>query len=108
MDIKIHDKGFIVFLLVCFITISIFLSAFFGIGGLRVFLGIILVSLPIYFMIDVFDLSAGEKFVLSFIFGITVFPSLVYALGLLISFRLSIFVVFVFLMALAFLVRKYK
>ena len=108
MELKIQDKGFVAFLLACFLIISIFLFVFFGMTGFRVFLGIILVSLPIYLIIDTFDLSSGEKFVFSFILGITVYPSLVYALGLLIPFRMSIAVVFVFLMLIAIILRKFK
>ena len=108
MEFKIKDKGFVAFLLVCLLTISIFSFVLFGMTGLRVFLGIILFSLPIYFIIDKFDLSYGEKFVFSFILGITVFPSLVYVLGLLIPFRISIFIVFVFLMIVAVLIWKLR
>lgn len=108
MELKIQDRGFAVFLLVCLAMILAFSFLLFGVAGLRVALGIIFVSLPFYLIMNNFELGEGEKFVLSFIFGVTIFPSLVYALGFLISFRISIFIVFIFLMMAAILVWKFK
>ena len=108
MEFKIKDKEFAAFLLVCSLTILLFLFLLFGIAGLRVALGILFISLPFYLIANNFDLGEGEKFVLSFVFGITVFPSLVYLLGLLISFRVSIFIVFAVLMIVAFLAKKFR
>ena len=108
MEFKIKDKGLAAFLLVCLLTILLFSFWLFGITGLRVALGILFISLPFYFITNNLDLGEGEKFVLSFAFGITIFPSLVYLLGLLISFRMSIFIVFVFLIIVAILMRKFR
>lgn len=108
MELKIKDKGFIAFLLACSLAILLFSYFLFGIAGLRVALGIFLVSLPFYLIINNFDFSEGEKFVLSLLFGATIFPSLIYALGLLVSFRMSIFIVFLFLIIMAVMIWKFK
>jgi len=71
-------------------------------------LGIILLFIvPIYFILDNFDLGQDEKIVFSFFLGVGIFPSLVYWLGLFISFRLSIFIAFVVLIVVGLLVRKF-
>lgn len=108
MELKVKDKGLAVFLLACLLVISLFSYFLFGITGIRVILGIVFVSLPFYFILNNFNLEEGEKFVFSLLFGITIFPSLVYALGFLISFKISIAIVFVFLLIVAFLVSKFK
>lgn len=108
MEIKIKNKEFAAFLLVCIFTILLFSFFLFGMAGARVFLGILFVSLPFYVILNNFGLDEGEKIVLSIVFGITIFPSLVYTLGLLVSFRVSILIVFVFLIVLEIIVWKYK
>ena len=108
MELKIKDKGFAAFLLVCFIAVLIFSYALFGMAGLRVALGIVFVSLPFYFILNNFDFGQGEKFVFSLVFGITIFPSLVYALGFLVSFKISIVIIFILLIVVALTVRKLK
>ena len=101
------------FLELWYIIISIHLagrisiSCLYHISG-RIVLGIIFVSLPFYFMLNNFDLEHGEKFVFSLVLGITIFPSLVYALGFILSFRISIVVVFIFLLIAAFIMSKFK
>ena len=108
MEFSIKDKGFAAFLLVCMLTISLFSFFLFGMAGLRVALGILFISFPFYLILNKFGLSDGEKFILSFIFGITIFPSLVYLLGLLASFRISIFIVFAFLILAAVSINMFK
>ncbi|MEK6946855.1 MAG: hypothetical protein AABX32_04575 [Nanoarchaeota archaeon] len=108
MEFKIKDKGFAVFLLACLLVILIFSYALFGMAGLRVALGIIFVSLPFYFILNNFNLEEGEKFIFSLVLGITIFPSLVYALGFLISFKISITIAFIFLLIVAFTMPKIK
>jgi hypothetical protein len=80
----------------------------FGITGLRIVFGLVFISVPFYLILNKFKLPEGEKFVFSFLLGITMFPSLVYLLGLVISFRMAIALVFVFLMGIAIALRKYK
>ena len=88
--------------------VLIFFFVLFGITGARLVLGIAFLSLPFYLIFDSFNLASGEKFVFSTLLGITIFPSLVYITGLVISFRISIIVIFVILLIISFSVRKFK
>ena len=83
-----------------------FLYYFFGMTGARVGLGILFVSLPFYILLGAFSLSEGEVAVFSILAGFTLFSSVVYLLGLAISFRISILIAFAVLMGVAVVVRK--
>jgi len=102
------DKIKLIFLLCVFLTISLFSFFLFGMVGIKIFLGIIFVSLPFYFILGNFELEEGELFVFSLMLGITLFPSLVYLIGLLISFRISIILVFLILISAAFGIKKIR
>ena len=78
----------------------------FGMTGVRVGLGILLVSIPFYILLGAFSLSEGEVAVFSILAGFTLFSSVVYLLGLAISFRISILIAFAVLMGVAVVVRK--
>ena len=80
------------FHLLVLLVILIFSFVLFGLTGVRVVFGIVLVSLPFYLLLALFNLSEGEKAVFSILMGLTIFSSLVYLLGLFISFRTGIFV----------------
>ena len=108
MKLSNDSKELIVFLSIIAIVIAIFSFALFGITGIRVFLGIIFISLPFYLLLDNFKLTLGEKFVFSIILGITILPSLAFLLGFVISFRLAIWAVFIVLIIAAVVLRKYK
>ncbi len=82
-----------------------FSYALFGIIGARVVLGILFVSSPFYFILSSFKLDEAEKFVFSILMGLTIFPSLAYALGLVISFRVGILAVFAALVMVGFVAR---
>ena len=86
----------------------IFSYILFGITGIRVALGIIFISLPFYLVLNNFELAEGEKLVFSILLGLTIFPSLAYLLGLVVPFRIAIASVFVLLIAIWLLLRKYK
>ncbi len=101
-------KELMMFLSVATPTIMIFSFVLFGITGSRVVLGIIIMWLPFYLILSHLDIALGERFVFSLILGVTLFPSIVFLIGFLISFRLSIAVTFLLLMAVFFLIRKYK
>ena len=88
------------------IVITIFSFVMFGITGIRVVFGIILLSSPFYVMLGSLKLTEGEKYVFSVLLGLTIFPSLVYLLGLVISFKIAIFAVFAALMGMA-IAKKY-
>ena len=92
------------------IVVIILLFFFFilGFSGMMTALGIILLFIiPIYLILDNFDLGQDEKLVFSFFLGVGIFPTITYWLGLFISFRLAILITFVILLAVAFLVGKY-
>lgn len=79
-----------------------------GFSGMMAALGIILLFIvPIYLIIDNFDLRQDEKIVFSFFLGVGIFPSLVYWPATIISFRMSIFIAFVVLVVTGILFRKY-
>ena len=91
MNLKSSElKGLIVFLLITIFIVMIFSFALFGITGIRVVLGTIFVSLPFYIILGNFGLAEGEKHVFSVLLGLTIFPSLAYLFGLVISFRTAI------------------
>ena len=90
-------KELLVFLAIISAIIGAFLTFYFGIAGLKVFIGIIMMSLPFCILLNAFEIAEGEKFILSLIFGITLFPSFAYLLGFFISFRMAIAAVLVLL-----------
>ena len=108
MKISNEQKELLVFLAIISLIIGAFLTFYFGLAGLKIFIGIIMSSLPFYIFLNTFNLAESEKFVLSLIFGMTLFPSLVYLLGFFMPFRMSIAVVFVILTGLACLSRYFK
>lgn len=100
-------RELMVFLFIILLVIIVFSFALFSFTGIRVVFGIIFISFPFYLILNNFELNQGEKFVFSVLMGLTLFSSLVYILGLVISFRISIFVVFVFLIAAAFIIKRF-
>jgi len=90
------------------IAILAFSFAIFGISGVRVVLGIVFITIPFYFILNNFQLSDSEKFVFSLLFGITIFPSLVYLLGFLISFKLSILIVFLIMITVGIFAKRIR
>lgn len=105
---EFNEKGFLAFALILAAAIAVFSFALFGLTGARVVFGIIFVSVPFYLMLNNFWLAEGEKIVFSVLSGLTIFPSLVYIFGFLISFRISIIIVFVALIVVAILLHKYR
>ena len=96
-----------VFLLIIALSVLVFSFVLFGTTGIRVVLGIIFVSLPFYLILNNFQIEQSEKFVFSVLLGLTLFPSLVYIFGLVVSFKIGIVAAFVLFLLLAiFLWRK--
>lgn len=108
MNFKFKLNELYVFLLIVILLLMIFSYALFGLAGARVVLGIIFMSLPFYILLNSFELTEGEKFIFSILMGLALFPSLVYLLGLVISFRIAIIVAFLVFIVVGFVVRKYK
>ena len=101
-------KELLIFVFILVIVIGIFSFIEFGLAGIRVFATIIFISLPFYFIFDNFELDVAEKFVFALLAGCTLFSGLAYLLGLLISFRISILIVFLALLSVAFIIRKFR
>ena len=94
---KLLEKNKFAILLIAIIAAFFFIL--FGITGVRVILGFILLFfLPPYLIFKNFDLPLVEKIAFSFFIGLGVFPTCVYYLGLLFSsMRLAIVVSFILL-----------
>ena len=107
MSLKIKESGELVsFVFVVLIALLVFSYKFFGLAGIKAAFGIVLMSLPFYFMLGRFP--DGERFVFSILLGLTIFPALVYIIGLWISFTMSIIVTFIIFSALAVFLRLKK
>ena len=105
MELKLENKGLIG---IVFIIMLAFFYMILGFAGMMSALGVILLFiLPMYAIFDNFDLQQDEKIVFSFFAGVGVFPSMVYWLGTVISFRLAILVTFVLLVVLGAVLRKF-
>lgn len=101
-------KDLAIFLSAAALIIALFSFALFGVTGIRIFLGIIMMWLPFYFILGNFEISQGERAVFSIIFGVTLFPSIAFLIGFLISFRMAIAVTFLLLVGAAFLISRLK
>ena len=109
MNLKNNDlKDIVAFLSVVLLAMLIFSFVLFGITGVRVMLGIIFISAPFYFTLNNFELNEGEKSVFSALLGLTIFPSLAYILGLVMSFRIAIAATFIVFVGIAITLKKYN
>lgn len=105
MDINNEKK--IVFGALTLIILGIFITL--GLTGARTVLGLMLiVFLPFYLIFNNFNLSQPEKIAFSSFVSIAVFPSLVYWLGFILPFRISIFAIFTLLIGTAFIIKLIK
>ena len=79
-----------------------------GLDGMMSVLGIFLLFIaPMYFILGNFGLEEDEKLVYSFFIEVGIFPSLVYWIGLFISFKIAIAISFIILVIMGFLIRSY-
>lgn len=102
---KIENLGFIGLILAIVLA---FFYMILGASGMIAILGIVLFFVvPFYLILNNFELEQDEKLVLSFFIGVGIFPSIVYWLGIFISFRISIFITFAVLILAAIATRKY-
>lgn len=102
---KVENLGFIGIIVA--ITLAFFYFIL-GFSGMMSILGIILLFIvPIYLILDNFELSQDEKIVFSFFIGVGIFPAITYWLGMIISFRIAIFITFIILVVVGIVVRKY-
>ena len=108
MNIKDETKEIVVFVLIMLLAAAIFSYVLFGITGARIVAGIALMSLPFYILLSRFELAEGEKFVLSILLGLVIFPSLVYILGLVVPFRAAIAAAFILFISISIISGRYK
>ena len=108
MSLSDELKEFIIFLSIILTIALAFSFMLFGITGARTVFGIVFVSLPFYLMFNKLGIGEGEKFVFSALLGLTIFPALVYLIGLLASFKIAIVATFVLLLGGAIAFIKYK
>lgn len=96
------------FIGIAIVVILAFFYFILGFSGMMAVLGIILLFIvPMYLILDNFELSQDEKIVFSFFLGVGIFPAIAYWLGMVISFRVSIFVTFLILLIAAYLTKKF-
>ena len=102
---KIENLKFIGIVVVVILAFFYFILGF---SGMMAVLGIILLFIvPFYLILDNFNLSQDEKIVFSFFIGVGIFPAITYWPGMLISFRIAIFITFIVLVVVGLLVRKF-
>jgi len=93
---------------VCIAFTLIFAYFLFGMTGARITLAVLGMVLPFFLIFQRFSLSYGEKTIFSLIFGITIFHSIVYLLGFIISFRMAIFATFILIFAVGIALNYFK
>ena len=102
---KIENIGFMGIIV---LIILAFFYMILGASGMMAVLGIVLFFVvPFYLMLNNFELEQDEKLVFSFLIGVGLFPSLVYWLGIFISFKVSIFITFAIYIIVAYLFSKF-
>lgn len=97
-----------IFLVCLGIFVILFFALIFGLTGLKVMVGVsFFLFLPIYLILNNFDLKTEEKVIFSIFLGFGIYSSLVYLLGRLFgSIRISMAVTFILLIIIAFLLKK--
>tara|TARA_Y100000310_G_scaffold269562_1_gene282857 strand:- start:88 stop:432 length:345 start_codon:yes stop_codon:yes gene_type:complete len=103
---KLNNKttiGICIFIIAALAVITL------GFTGVRALLGMIIVFIiPFYLILDTLPMNQEEKIILGFFLGLGLFPVLVYWLGTIISFKLSIVITFIVWMGIAYIIRKRK
>lgn len=95
---------------IAIIAIIIFFFTLFGLTGLKLTIGILLLYiLPFYLILDKFNLEKTEKFCFSFFIGIGIFPAITYYLAVLFnSMRIAVIVTFIVLLSLGLILKFIK
>ena len=106
MDIKHDDMKLTAIIVILATVFSYFIL---GLSGAASIFGIMLFFvLPTYLIMQNFNLEQDEKIVFSFFAGVGIFPSIAYYLGMVISFKLGLFVTFILLAGAGLLISKCK
>ena len=100
-------KEIAVFLSIALLITLVFSFMLFRATGIRVVLGIVFVSFPCYAVLNNFKLAEAEKFIFSIMLGLTIFPSLAYLLGLLMSFKIAIVAAFAVFIGISVTLKKH-
>jgi hypothetical protein len=103
-----NSKGFTLVLSATALAFLIFSFALFGIAGARAVFGLMIASLPFYIILGCFNIARGEKTVFSILLGLTLFPSLAYFLGFMVSFRIAIAMAFIVFIGMSVALKKFK
>lgn len=107
MKLLNETKESLIYMTFILLAVAAFFLIFFGITGLRVFLGILFMAFPFYLILRKFNLEEGERIIFSILIGITIFPSLAYIFGFMASFRISIVLSFFVFLFAYFLLTKF-
>lgn len=108
MELSKERKEFLAFAAISIIVISLFALFLFGFTGLRVFIAALFISLPFYLILNNFNFSEAEKVIFSMLLGFVLFSALAYWIGFLIPFKFSIVVVFIILIVISFIIKKFR
>jgi hypothetical protein len=91
------------------ILFLILMGYLFRAAGLKTGLAlVILYFFPMYLIMDLLNLTQGEKVVFAFFLSLGIYPSLVYWLGFLVPFSVSIFLSFILLLLAWFIIKNTK
>lgn len=91
--------------IVYFLGLLLLFAVLFGlIGALTIAGFIMLFILPFYLILSIFDFEVTEKIIFSIFLGIGIVSTLVYYLGLVISFRIAILIVWLTILFIGFLI----
>lgn len=106
MKIKLNTK---IAILTVFIVVSIFFLILFGLEGFKsYFFMAILFFLPMYLIIDLFELKESEKMIFAFALSLGIYPSLVYWIGFILPFNISVYASFVLLIVVWYIIKKLR
>ena len=105
--LKLDSKNIIISFVIILVLGGIF-SYLFGITGLRVLAGFILIILPTIIILNQFGLDTEEELILAVFLSIILFPLIVwYSNWIIPSLRVTIFIVFLVLLAISFGIRQF-
>ena len=91
------------------IVFLIFFTIKFGMTGLRTAGSIVLLFMvPFYLILNIFELSIGEKAIFSFFIGLGIFPTITYGFGFLVGIRNAIIITFVLLVIIGIVLNYMK
>jgi apolipoprotein N-acyltransferase len=104
-----HNNEDIGFIAVMAAAAILFFYIILGMAGAASALGIILFFMvPVYIILGNFHFESDERAVLGFFIGVGIFSSVAYWLGMFMSFKLSIFLAFILIVASGFAAKHFR